>query len=122
MNCTATVNGRARRTSVRTEAAKRITVLESPKCLFVHLKRAKYSQQVGQEKITCHVDFPQSLNLGPYMTHADKENNPEYLLRAVVVHHGKHFASGTLNYIFKGRPQIQIIQRTIKYCTKMLIL
>ena len=33
------------------------------------------------------------------MTHADKENNPEYLLRAVVVHHGKHFASGTLNYI-----------------------
>ena len=107
---------------MRTEAAKRITVLESPKCLFVHLKRAKYSQQVGQEKITCHVDFPQSLNLGPYMTHADKENNPEYLLRAVVVHHGKHFASGTLNYIFKGRPQIQIIQRTIKYCTKMLIL
>lgn len=94
VNCTATVNGRARRTSVRTEAAKRITVLESPKCLFVHLKRAKYSQQVGQEKITCHVDFPQSLNLGPYMTHADKENNPEYLLRAVVVHHGKHFASG----------------------------
>ena len=94
------MNGRARRTSVRTEAAKRITVLESPKCLFVHLKRAKYSQQVGQEKITCHVDFPQSLNLGPYMTHADKENNPEYLLRAVVVHHGKQFASGTLNYIY----------------------
>ena len=29
------------------------------------------------------------------MTHADKENNPEYLLRAVVVHHGKYFSSGT---------------------------
>jgi len=28
------------------------------------------------------------------MTHADKENNPEYLLRAVVVHHGKYFSSG----------------------------
>ena len=30
------------------------------------------------------------------MTHADKENNPEYLLRAVVVHHGKYFSSGTM--------------------------
>ena len=30
------------------------------------------------------------------MTHADKENNPEYLLRAVVVHHGKYFSSGTV--------------------------
>lgn len=93
-SCKNTANGRARRTSVRTEAQKRITVLESPKCLFVHLKRAKYSQQNGQEKITCHVDFPLTLKLGPYMTHADKENNPEYLLRAVVVHHGKYFSSG----------------------------
>ena len=59
------------------------------------MKRAKYSQQNGQEKITCHVEFPLTLNLGPYMTHADKENNPEYLLRAVVVHHGKYFSSGT---------------------------
>ena len=62
----------------------------------MHLKRAKYSQQNGQEKITCHVEFPLTLNLGPYMTHADKENNPEYLLRAVVVHHGKYFSSGMI--------------------------
>jgi hypothetical protein len=42
-NCRINQNyGRTRRQSVRTEADKRITVLESPKCLFVHLKRAKY--------------------------------------------------------------------------------
>ena len=67
----------------------------------MHLKRAKYSQQNGQEKITCHVEFPLTLNLGPYMTHADKENNPEYLLRAVVVHHGKYFSSGMTLFIKK---------------------
>lgn len=93
-NCRTTTNGRTRRQSVRTEAAKRITVLESPKCLFIHLKRARYSHINGQEKINCHVDFPEKLQLGPYMTHTDKENNPEYLLRAVVVHHGKYFSSG----------------------------
>jgi len=96
-NCRTRVgpNGRTRRQSVRTEAAKRITVLESPKCLFIHLKRARYSHINGQEKINCHVDFPEKLNLGPYMTkEKDKENNPEYVLRAVVVHHGKYFSSG----------------------------
>jgi ubiquitin carboxyl-terminal hydrolase 44/49 len=28
------------------------------------------------------------------MTNVDKENEPEYSLRAVVVHHGKYFSSG----------------------------
>ncbi|CBY12573.1 unnamed protein product [Oikopleura dioica] len=92
-NCRINHNyGRTRRQSVRTEADKRITVLESPKCLFVHLKRAKYSHTSGQEKIACHVDFPEKLNLTPYMTH--KASSPEYVLRAVVVHHGKYFNSG----------------------------
>ncbi|CAG5094185.1 Oidioi.mRNA.OKI2018_I69.XSR.g13325.t1.cds [Oikopleura dioica] len=50
------------------------------------------SHSSGQEKIACHVDFPEKLNLTPYMTH--KATSPEYVLRAVVVHHGKYFNSG----------------------------
>ena len=66
---------------------------ESPKCLFIHLKRARFSTiKQGQEKISCHVEFPERLDLGPYMTSKTKENRQEYVLRAVVVHHGKYFS------------------------------
>lgn len=64
------------------KARKKLTVLEAPNILTIVLKRF---QSGNFEKLNKTVQFPEVLNLAPYMS-GTKDKSPLYSLYAVVVH------------------------------------
>ncbi|KOM26541.1 hypothetical protein LR48_Vigan284s002700 [Vigna angularis] len=64
------------------KARKKLTVLEAPNILTIVLKRF---QSGNFEKLNKSVQFPEVLNMAPYMS-GTKDKSPLYSLYAVVVH------------------------------------
>ncbi|RYQ81635.1 hypothetical protein Ahy_Scaffold1g107510 isoform F [Arachis hypogaea] len=74
------------------KAKKKLTVLEAPNILTIVLKRF---QSGNFEKLNKSVQFPEVLNMTPYMS-GTKDKSPLYSLYAVVVH------LDTMNTAFSG--------------------
>ncbi|MED6209044.1 hypothetical protein PIB30_050842 [Stylosanthes scabra] len=74
------------------KAKKKLTVLEAPNILTIVLKRF---QSGNFEKLNKSVQFPEVLNMTPYMS-GTKDKSPLYSLYAVVVH------LDTMNTSFSG--------------------
>ncbi|KAI8614735.1 hypothetical protein BC830DRAFT_358108 [Chytriomyces sp. MP71] len=73
------------------EASKRMQILEAPKILVIQLKRFEFAA-FGGGKITKRVEFPEKLNLQPYMFRTKEDKI--YHLYGVLVHSGHSCNSG----------------------------
>ncbi|XP_041363916.1 LOW QUALITY PROTEIN: ubiquitin carboxyl-terminal hydrolase 36-like [Gigantopelta aegis] len=75
----------------KVSAEKRLSVHKHPNVLTIQLKRFDYNRTTG--KITRHIEFPDKLNIRPYLS--QRQGEPVlYSLNAVLVHSGQHCHSG----------------------------
>jgi hypothetical protein len=85
---------------VKGSKVKQVKIAKPPKVLCLHLVRSIYSLTGEVSKNSCHVAFPQMLNLLPYCTNDTpnlKVNSPvsaKYRLMSTVVHMGDNHESG----------------------------
>jgi len=101
-NCNKSNDRNLRRSSTRfkklSEAEKRIKIFEHPEILRFHIKRFRWGGRNHREKIAVNVTFPSELDITNHCIDASHQvsDAEEYLydLRAVVIHHGRGFASG----------------------------
>lgn len=76
----------------KVHASKQFTVYRAPNVATFQLKRFDFARQFGG-KITKHIQFPEHLNLRPYMS--EKQGPPiVYKLNSVLVHLGPSCNSG----------------------------
>jgi hypothetical protein len=75
-------------------AEKRMTIDELPLMCTIHLKRFAYLQQGYIHKIGSKVQFPETLDLAPYVSEDQRVQKAEYNLYAVLVHSGRRCDSG----------------------------
>ncbi|XP_070186180.1 ubiquitin carboxyl-terminal hydrolase 36-like isoform X2 [Littorina saxatilis] len=72
-------------------AQKRFSVHKTPNVLTIQLNRFDYNRMAG--KINRHIQFPEKLNMRPYMS--QKQGEPVYYhLYGVVIHQGNHCSMG----------------------------
>ncbi|CAC5406039.1 USP36_42 [Mytilus coruscus] len=84
-------------------AQKRFSVHKPPNVLTISFKRFDFHRMMG--KITRHVNFPEKLNIRPYMS--IRQGEPvQYSLYAVLVHSGVHCNSGHYYCYVKSPSQI----------------
>lgn len=84
-------------------AQKRFSVHKPPNVLTISFKRFDFHRMMG--KITRHVNFPEKLNIRPYMS--IKQGEPvQYSLYAVLVHSGVHCNSGHYYCYVKSPSQV----------------
>ncbi|KAI8067681.1 uncharacterized protein B0P05DRAFT_552533 [Gilbertella persicaria] len=77
------------------KAGKQMTIDELPMMLTIHLKRFAFDLQRGyMRKINTDVQFPQALNMAPYVSQEKKVKEANYRLYAVLVHFGHGCDSG----------------------------
>jgi hypothetical protein len=81
-------------------AVKRMSIEDSPNILIIQLKRFEFSR--SGRKISKHVDFDQTLDLSPYMSHAPKKGSALYELYGILVHQGYSMHSGHYYCFLKG--------------------
>lgn len=74
------------------DAYKRMTILEAPTVLMLHLKRFEFSLSGTRIKKTEHVRFSSKLDLTPYMNKQDKK--VKYNLHGVLIHSGNSAYGG----------------------------
>jgi len=70
-----------------------LTIQKAPNVLTIQLKRFKTSF-FGESKINKHIEFPEILNLTPYMSKDQRSQEVLYTLYAVLVHNGYSTRSG----------------------------
>ncbi|OBZ88895.1 Ubiquitin carboxyl-terminal hydrolase 36 [Choanephora cucurbitarum] len=76
-------------------AGKQMTIDELPMMLTVHLKRFAFDLHRGyMRKITTDVQFPELLNMAPYVSPEKSIKQADYQLYAVLVHYGHGCDSG----------------------------
>ncbi|KAJ8321431.1 hypothetical protein KUTeg_001018 [Tegillarca granosa] len=87
--------GSTTKTTIYTEAKKRLLVKKLPHVLRLHLKRFRWSGRLHREKINTHVAFNDVIDMKPFcdLTSLD-EYGYEYKLHSVIMHHGKGFGCG----------------------------
>lgn len=85
-------------------SSKQAMIAKPPKTLCLHLSRSTYHPSGAVLKNTCHVSFPEELNLAPYCTDGTINMQPHlpmssgaldtsqtrYRLMSVIVHFGSH--------------------------------
>lgn len=81
-------------------AVKRMTIEDIPNILIIQLKRFEFSR--SGRKISKHVDFDQTLDLSPFMSHIQKKGSAMYELYGVLVHQGYSMHSGHYYCFLKG--------------------
>lgn len=79
-----------------TEASKRITIHTAPMILTFQLKRFDYTRSSLGTKINKFVEYPETLDLSPFMSSPSSETTTtaRYKLYAVLVHSGFSMKSG----------------------------
>jgi len=80
-------------------ARKQLLVAEAPCCLVVQLKRFKLQTSGIHQKNNKFVEFPEELNLRPFICRGRAEDAPEYTLLGVVVHLDKGGSASSGHYI-----------------------
>jgi len=80
-------------------AIKRMTIEDAPNVLIIQLKRFEFSR--SGRKISKHVDFDQTLDLSPFMSHQTK-GSATYDLYGILVHEGFSMHSGHYYCFLKG--------------------
>ncbi|KAG2179456.1 hypothetical protein INT44_006302 [Umbelopsis vinacea] len=77
------------------DAEKQMTVHRAPMALTVHLKRFTYNwRRGGMDKVSKHIEFPERLDLSPYMSQDTRKTAQPYHLYGVLVHMGGGCHSG----------------------------
>jgi hypothetical protein len=77
------------------KAGKQMTIDELPLMCTIHLKRFAFDMEYGyMRKITSKVEFPETLDLAPYVSEEKSVQKAEYNLYAVLVHAGFGCDSG----------------------------
>ena len=77
------------------DAEKQMTVHRAPIALTVHLKRFTYNwRRGGMDKVSKHIEFPERLDLSPYMSQDTRKTAQPYHLYGVLVHMGGGCHSG----------------------------
>jgi ubiquitin C-terminal hydrolase len=72
-----------------------MTIHRAPLALTVHLKRFTYNwRRGGMDKISKHIEFPERLDLSPYMSQNMRRATKPYHLHGVLVHMGGGCHSG----------------------------
>ncbi|OWF47819.1 ubiquitin carboxyl-terminal hydrolase 36-like [Mizuhopecten yessoensis] len=84
-------------------AHKRFSIHKAPNILTISLKRFDYNRLMG--KVSRHIQFPEKLNLRPYMSYRQGEK-VMYQLYAVLVHSGFSCNSGHYYCYVKSPSQI----------------
>lgn len=75
------------------QAMKRYTLHKAPKILLINLKRFEFGK--NSHKLSHHVRYPEYLNVSPYMSEENLNDQPlNYRLYAVLVHVGSSMHSG----------------------------
>jgi len=75
------------------DAFKRMMILKPPPVLAVHLKRFEFSKSGNRIKKSQHVEFEETLNLGPFVCDP-RRSEVNYELSAVLVHSGNSAYGG----------------------------
>jgi hypothetical protein len=77
------------------KAGKQMTINELPLMCTIHLKRFAFDLERGyMRKITSNVQYPETLDLAPFVSKEKKIEKAEYNLYAVLVHAGYGCDSG----------------------------
>ncbi|KAJ1927722.1 hypothetical protein IWQ60_002694 [Tieghemiomyces parasiticus] len=78
------------------DARKQMTVYQTPEVLTVQLKRFSFGHSMFDGKINKHVDYPESLDLAPFISPSRRaaETHTRYALYGVLVHSGGSCHSG----------------------------
>ncbi|RKP34582.1 hypothetical protein BJ085DRAFT_18031, partial [Dimargaris cristalligena] len=82
---------------VLVEARKQLTIYQTPEVLTIQLKRFDFGHSMfGGGKINKHIEYPETLDLAPYISPSRKgvEMNTRYSLYGVLVHSGSSCHSG----------------------------
>jgi ubiquitin C-terminal hydrolase len=77
------------------DAEKQMTVHRAPIALTVHLKRFTYNwRRGGMDKVSKHIEFPERLDISPFMSQTTRKTARPYELYGVLVHMGGGCHSG----------------------------
>ncbi|KAG2180031.1 hypothetical protein INT43_003818 [Umbelopsis isabellina] len=77
------------------DAEKQMTIHQAPIALTVHLKRFTYNwRRGGMDKVSKHIEFPERLDISPFMSHTTRKTARPYELYGVLVHMGGGCHSG----------------------------
>lgn len=74
------------------KAIKRMSIETAPNTLIIQLKRFEFSR--SGRKISKHVDFDETIDLAPFMSHAQPKGSAIYDLYGILVHDGFSMHSG----------------------------
>jgi len=82
------------------QVAKGLRLATAPSILVCHLKRFAYNDYGRLIRLSKHLRFPLHMEIGEYMSHANKAKPPPYELVGVLVHQGRSCDSGHyLSYV-----------------------
>jgi len=77
------------------DAEKQMTVHNAPLALTIHLKRFTYNwRRGGMDKISKHIEFPERLDISPFMSQNTRKTAKPYHLYGALVHMGGGCHSG----------------------------
>lgn len=79
----------------KVKAGKKTTMDKLPMVLPIHLKRFHFNLHRGaMRKLNAHIQYPETLDMAPYMSSEKGVKTAKYELFAVLVHLGNHCESG----------------------------